>query len=248
MRNHVLTSLASVIAILVLITFFSSRLWDHEAPSGEVNHGIERSQGRSATAEAESSTPFRPALSPAETFSTPAISLTWEPRFINGVRYVFGSGNPREVVPQQDDYATVFDFVHDDVVTPEVEQQLLAFLSNPALESTIRKCGLWLRPDAHETDSAIVQGFPMAIFSADFSLSNVLVIDASTRWQKKLDSNRLTALTIAFAQWVADPEPGEQPLIERCLSQEERASFAVLSSQLQLLIGDYTDSNMEKPM
>ena len=53
---------------------------------------------------------------------------------------------------------------------------------------------------------------------------------------------------MAFAQWATDPEPGEQPPAERCLSEEERISFAALSSQLQSLISEYTDANVEKPL
>lgn len=60
----------------------------------------------------------------------------WKTRTINGITYVFGEGNPKEVAKNRSELRPV-----DEYVTPEVEYALKAFLEDENFTKVMQKCG-----------------------------------------------------------------------------------------------------------
>lgn len=156
----------------------------------------------------------------------------WKTRTLSGITYEFGKGNPKEVVPKLKDYnIPEQDYFHDEIVRPRTELLLAQFLSNPMLVTTINKCGALIQPNPH-SQSQVERNFPNSLFTADFSIQNILYIDPVSG-RKYLEWERLDALGSAIFQVRNFTPTGDREnfLANQCLSSNEISEFDLLMDQ-----------------
>lgn len=174
-------------------------------------------------------------------------STQWATKTVNGVSYVFGEGNPKEVAPKREEYVDDFSFLHDDVVSAQTEKNLHDFLSNPMLETVINRCGEILKSDMY-ADSKILRNLPDAIFEENFDIENILYVDTNRGGQKKINLNHLDAFGAAFSQISESiTHNSTENASGRCLSLGEQAGFEKLISQYSNIYMSYWDGNMNNP-
>jgi len=153
-------------------------------------------------------------------------NLEWKTRTINGLTYVFGEGNPKEVEPKID-MTKKYEIAELSYVNQETEKNLLLFLSNPTLENVINKCGYLVKPDT-SSNSILLNNLPNSINQTDFSIDKTLYIDQKTG-QKMIDNDRLSAL-----EYIISSIQSNQA-VNNCLSMNEQSDLSLLSTQVSNL-------------
>jgi hypothetical protein len=156
-------------------------------------------------------------------------NLEWGSKTLSGITYVFGAGNPKEVVKKKEDYADEFDFFHDAVVTVQTEKNLVTLLSNPMLTSVFSKCDVFISGDLL-TDGRL-------------DMERILFID-STTGRKKLDEHGLAVVGTELSSLQVLNSTGARTVAEQCLNQDEIRNLNVLIAQYNAVFESYTNGNM----
>ncbi|MFZ4461775.1 MAG: hypothetical protein ACOYN2_04575 [Patescibacteria group bacterium] len=140
---------------------------------------------------------------PKPVFKTP--NIEWKSRDVTlkdgrTVNYVFGEGDPKEVIPKLKDlhgWEGGDGYFQSETVRPKTEQLLAQFLSNPTLPLVMNRCGLLTKPGLYT--SGLEAGLPYTIYTTDFSMENMISIDPETG-KKTLERHKFSFIGNVFNQ------------------------------------------------
>ncbi|MBX9809882.1 hypothetical protein K2X92_05830 [Candidatus Gracilibacteria bacterium] len=177
-------------------------------------------------------------------------STEWKTRTLSGITYVFGEGNPKEVMPKRSDYPTSSDLMVDyfdgSLVRPRTEQLLKEFLSNPMLVKVINQCGLLTRPRLPGMTGLEAQ-LPYSLYTTDLSMEGILTIDPRTG-RKDYNGDKMNLLFAVLSQiryYEHERTTDNVVTLLDCLSQDDIPAFDFLMTQYKAIMTSTFNSALE---
>ena len=160
-------------------------------------------------------------------FVTP--NTNWPNREINGVTYVFGEGNPKEVSLAPSEYTG--DGKWRNYITPESEAYLKSFLENKSLKDFVDKCGGKL----NLTNNNTMAGFNITE-SEDLDINKLLVIDPNTG-RKQFDEDKIYGISQLL--YSVTSELDGNSAITSCMNGREIEEFEQLYADYNKMTESY---------
>ena len=157
----------------------------------------------------------------------------WQSREINGINYVFGVGNPKEVALQPSEYTGEGKW--QNYVTPETEIYLKEFLTNQNLKVFVDRCGDKLGLTNNDT----MQGFNIT-HSNDLDINKLLLVNTTTG-RKQFDDEKIDAISQIL--WQVSTQLEGESAINTCMTGREIEGF----NQLQDTFNKLTQSYINQP-
>ena len=117
----------------------------------------------------------------------------WKPRTINGVTYVFGQGNPKEVSMSEDELKKFIENGGREYMTAKAENAMKEFLENPNLINFYEKCQQVMNHDDIEIES-------WRHISKNLNMEDILYINTENG-RKEFNKDKIEGINQTFLEF-----------------------------------------------